>query len=284
MKSPNIFFAIIIACSLLSVTSCQKDVVKTPDLQNEAITTAEDTSSLLSIRGQKAVTANVDANIGGYLEALPFDYAISGSKKYPLLVFIHGIGELGNGTSDLWKVEKNSVPKLLYGGLFPKTFTVGGKTYSFLVISPQFKYYPQSYHVNDMISYAIKKYRVDESRIYLTGLSLGGGTVMNYAVAYGKRVAAIAPMCESSSPSSDKGAIIAKTGVAVWAFHNERDPRVSSWYTKNYVTYINNGKPAIAARKTIFDEGSHNCWSKASDPNYKEDSMNIYQWMLTNHR
>jgi dienelactone hydrolase len=135
-----------------------------------------------------------------------------------------------------------------------------------------------------VINYAIKKYRVDTTRIYLTGLSLGGGAIMNYAAAYGKRLAAIVPFCESNYPSTTHAAAIAKSGVKVWAFHNDYDTWVSSNYTKNYVTYINNNRPLVPARKTIFPAKGHNCWSKGSDPAYKENYMNIYQWMLSYKR
>src|ERR1700730_3721164 len=52
---------------------------------------------------QTAVSTTVNANCLGFYKALPARYD-STSKKYPLMVFIHGIGELGNGTTDLPKV------------------------------------------------------------------------------------------------------------------------------------------------------------------------------------
>jgi hypothetical protein len=72
---------------------------------------------------QKAVNFNVNANIGGYMEALPARYD-STNKKYPLLVFLHGLGELGNGTTQLanvtikWRsgpAEKQKIPAGFYG-------------------------------------------------------------------------------------------------------------------------------------------------------------------------
>ena len=63
---------------------------------------------------QTPITHNVNANIGGYLEALPAHYATILTKRYPLIIFLHGQGELGNGSiSDLKKVADNAIPKLI---------------------------------------------------------------------------------------------------------------------------------------------------------------------------
>ena len=42
----------------------------------------------------KTVTTNIYSNVGGYAESLPNDYAANPTKKYPLIVFLHGSGEL----------------------------------------------------------------------------------------------------------------------------------------------------------------------------------------------
>ncbi len=62
------------------------------------------------VHTQKAVHFNVNENIGGFYEALPPDYN-SSTNKYPLLLFLHGGGELGDGVNDLSKVLKHSIPK-----------------------------------------------------------------------------------------------------------------------------------------------------------------------------
>src|SRR5687768_2614997 len=50
---------------------------------------------------QVAVPETINDNVGGYYEALPPSYAEEKDKRFPLLVFLHGGGELGNGKSDL---------------------------------------------------------------------------------------------------------------------------------------------------------------------------------------
>src|ERR1700761_8939790 len=70
-------------------------------------------------------------NSHGFYEYLPQGYS-SSNTTYPLIVFIHGTGELGNGSTDLPAVLRNGPPKVISQGQFPTSFTVNGHTYSFI--------------------------------------------------------------------------------------------------------------------------------------------------------
>jgi len=112
----------------------------------------------------------------GFLEFRPSDY---GSQKHPLIIFLHGIGERGNGTSQVKSVAANGVPRYCANGASMR-FTVGGQTSSFVVLSPQlslsYGYWP-TFYVKEMINYAKANLQIDPNRIYVTGLSLGGGGI-----------------------------------------------------------------------------------------------------------
>jgi len=228
---------------------------------------------------QKPISYNVNSNIGGYQEALPALYD-STTKKYPLLIFIHGIGELGNGVSDLWMAANIGTPGLIKQGKFPASFSSKGKNFSFIVVTPQFKTWPSSDDVNALIDHAISKYRIDANRIYVSGLSMGGGVTWEYAVAYNNRIAAIAPICGASGPNDPKAQKIAQGDVAVWAFHNQDDDVVTVNNSIGYVNKINAFSPPVAARITLWPTGGHDAWTKATDPNYRENGLNMYEWML----
>lgn len=230
-----------------------------------------------------AVNVNVNANCQGFYKALPARYD-STTKKYPLIIFIHGLGELGNGTTQLDKVLANGTPRLLKNKTFPPNFVSGGKNYSFIVVAPQFKAWPSGADVNAVIDYAVKSYRIDASRIYVSGLSMGGGGTWAFATAFPSRAAAIVPICGAQGASTANASKIAKAGLAVWAFHNTDDPTVAVLNTNNWIQYINNANPSIPAKKTIWPTGGHNAWSKATDPAYREGNMNMYEWMLQYHR
>ena len=251
--------------------SCKKDSTSSDSIANSIIETKPPI--------QKAVTVSVNANIGGYQEALPARYD-STTKKYPLLIFIHGVGELGNGSSDLWLAANIGTPGLIKNNRFPPNFIVNGKNYSFIVLSPQFKAWPASTDINTFIDYAVAKYRVDATHMYLSGLSMGGGATWDYAAIYNTRLAAIAPICGASGPTNEKAQKIAQGGIAVWAFHNQDDAIVTVNNSIGYVNKINSYNPPSAARITLWPTGGHDAWTRATDPSYKENGMNIYEWLL----
>ncbi|UAY51509.1 carboxylesterase family protein [Ferruginibacter albus] len=221
----------------------------------------------------------------GYYEYLPQGYN-TGSDKYPLLIFVHGIGELGDGSSSqLSKVLANGTPKQISQGIFPTSFTVGGQSFKFIVLSPQFINWPAPGDIENIINYAIQHYRVDQSRIYLTGLSMGGGVVWEYAgnnAGYANRVAAMVPISGASYPDVGRANIIAAANIAVWATHNNNDPTVASSNTTGYVNNINNApiKPNPLAKMTIFNASVHDAWTQTYDFNFRENGLNVYEWML----
>lgn len=221
----------------------------------------------------------------GYYEYLPEGYN-SGSQKYPLLIFFHGSGERGNGSAaSLPLVLRNGTPKQISEGIFPKSFTVGGKTYSYIVIAPQVTDDLKPVDVDNIINYAIAHYRVDTLRIYLTGLSMGGGDVWEYAgasVDYGNRISAMVPVCGAAYPADDRYIKIAIANIPVWATHNNGDGIVPASYTIGFVNGINNQNPPPnpKAKMTIFNNNSHDAWTATYDLNFKENGLNVYEWML----
>jgi hypothetical protein len=228
------------------------------------------------------------ANSNGFYEYLPEGYG-SGSASYPLMVFLHGAGELGNGGSDLPLVLKNGPPKLINAGTFPNSFTVNGSTFSFIVLSPQFINVPSDDDVDAIINYAKLHYRVDINRIYLTGLSMGGGITWDYA-AYGgsgtgaAMLAAILPVSGAEELDAPAAQHIASAKLPVYATHNQDDPTVPSSYTVTNVDLINssNPPPNPMAIDTIFPVSGHDAWTKTYDPAFVNPriGLNVYQWML----
>ncbi|RYY58220.1 MAG: hypothetical protein EOO05_17110 [Chitinophagaceae bacterium] len=174
--------------------------------------------------------------------------------------------------------------RLLKNKVFPPNFVSNGKNYSFIVVAPQFKGWPTGADVNAVIDYAIAHYRVDPTMVYVAGLSMGGGATWKFATAYPAKAAAIVPICGAQAASLSNAAKIAKAALPVWAFHNNDDPTVGVLTTNNWIQYINSSTPGITAVKTIFPSGGHDAWTKASDPSYKENNLNMYEWMLQYHR
>lgn len=275
-------FIAAVLCAVTFFISCQKDsTLSSPSIP----VTSSDESDLYTETSptvQTPVSHTVNSNIGGFLEALPAHYANHPRKLYPLIIFLHGQGELGSGSvSDLNKITDNAIPKLISNKTFPSNFIVHDTTYQFIVLSPQFKAWPQPADVQSMINYATNHYHVNKNRIYVCGLSMGGGGTWDYTWNAGQHIAAIVPISGASWPTTEKADDIASDTVAVWAFHNNNDPTVPSWYSQDYVDYINETNPLIKAKLTMFNASTHDAWTTATDPNYKENGKNIYEWMLS---
>jgi predicted peptidase len=228
----------------------------------------------------KAITTTFTENIGGMYAATPALYE-STTKKYPLLIFIHGVGELGNGTSDLPRILSNGVPRLLNEKTFPANFTVNGGNYSFIVATPQFKTWPKPNEINDLINYMVASYRIDEKRIYVSGLSMGGGATWDFSVDNAARIAAITPICGAAWFGEEYCAKIAAANLPVWAFHNADDYTVGAGSTVRLIDMMNKYNPNPQAKSTIWPTGGHDAWTKATNPETREcEGKNMYEWML----
>src|SRR5689334_4064763 len=108
----------------------------------------------------------------GFYEYKPPLYTQNPTRKFPLIIFLHGIGEQGDGSSTLSGVLNIGIPHYINLGLTDMQFNYNGTTEGFLVLSPQLRYgtgYWPPFYVEEMIRYAKQNLRVDTNRIYLTG-------------------------------------------------------------------------------------------------------------------
>ncbi len=233
-----------------------------------------------------------NTNSKGFYRYLPADYNTSG-KNYPVIIWLHGAGQVGQGTTtDLPKVLQLGLPNVISNGGFPATFNVANTDYSFIVISPQFIAWPSGSNLAAMITYVTANYRVDADRIYLLGMSAGGGGVWDYAslsTANSNRVAAIIPFAGTMNPTQAQANRIASTNLPVWAFHNTNDGTVPVSNSRNWRNMINGYSPTPnpLMRLTEFPVVSgnaviaHDCWTNTTVPTYKVNNQNIYEWLLT---
>src|SRR6476661_5173945 len=160
-------------------------------------------SQTLTAKGLKAA----NGSFVGFYQWTPSGWSTS-TEKYPVIIFLHGVGERGNGTTELYRVTNTALPKYLKYGTKSMRYYVNGKWQSFVVLAPQLSTSYgawQNYIVDEMINYAVKYLKGDPNRIILTGLSLGGGGVWKYASASSTnaaKLAALVPICATCSMSS----------------------------------------------------------------------------------
>ncbi|WP_448518550.1 PKD domain-containing protein [Rhodoflexus sp.] len=225
----------------------------------------------------------------GFMEFLPPDYN-NGNKKHPLMIFLHGIGERGNGTTDLRRVVTRGTPIGLADSGNDMTFMVNGQTFSFIVLAPQllsqYGSWP-AWYVDQVVEHAKATYRVDESRIYVTGLSLGGGGTWDYVAAYPQKVAAMVAVCGASGANTTKVNALATNNIPIWATHGTADNVVRVGTTQNWINSLNNHPtpPNPRPRLTLYEGAGHNIWGMTYslnpavvDPVVKD--MHVYEWML----
>jgi predicted peptidase len=230
------------------------------------------------------ITMRIHEKIGGFYLAHPARYNET-TKTYPLLVFIHGGGQYGTGGADLKNVLKEGIPKLLSEKKFPPSFEVNNRQYSFIIVVPQFRNMADNGSVQAMITHARNTYRIDSTRIYLVGFSLGGRVVADFSAENAAQLAAIVPISGVSSYDlTGKAKAIGQAGLRVWAFHNRPD-QVFGWEdTNEFITQVNLYDATVQSRISIFPDSTgvqyHDAWTKATDPAYKEEGRNIYEWML----
>jgi len=127
MKNCNpLRFLIILAVPMSIFASCAKNtplhkivLTDTSKVTLSAIVTATQTE------GQTAQTVNPQiGNINQYLAYVPIGYNKTTIKKWPVIVFLHGLGEIGTNIN---QVKVNGLPGHLDTA----------RTFPFLVISPQ---------------------------------------------------------------------------------------------------------------------------------------------------
>ena len=218
----------------------------------------------------------------GYLEYLPKDYHTN-SSKYPVVIFLHGKGEKGPNTRDKATLSRgiSSVEKL-----GPPYYVKKGTQFPFILISPQLKSnygdWPLAY-IMEVIDHVKKTLRVDPSRIYLTGLSLGGGGVWKAAEERPEIFAAVAPVCGSWNTVS-RAKRIADQNLPVWAFHGDKDNTIALSVTHRMIEAINVFKPNPRAKITIYNGVRHEAWLKAYVPDHSIHNQNVYEWMLSHRK
>jgi predicted peptidase len=192
-----------------------------------------------------------------YLLYLPPGYDPKENKEYPLLVCLHGAGSRGD---DINLVKRAGPPML----------ADKGKIFPFVIISPQCaagkNWDPEILY--PLITGSIRKFRIDKSRIYLTGYSMGGYGTWNLAFHHPELFAAIIPICGDAYPYQAEK----MKEIAIWVFHGDKDEVVPLSFSREMVDALkkSGGNP----RFTVYPGTGHDSWTRTYD------NPEIYDWLL----
>jgi len=116
------------------------------------------------------------------------------------------------------------------------------------------------------------KYKVDQDRIYLTGISMGGFGTWALAAYDADRFAAIIPICGGGEVISTRRL----TRLPVWAFHGAKDPIVPLKRSEELVDALK--KANGNAKLTVYPDAFHDSWTATYD------NPEIYEWLLAQKR
>ena len=217
--------------------------------------------------GTQQSTERFEAAVGlDYLLDLPEGYEPEGDAV-PLLLFLHGAGERG---SDLEMLKQQGVPKLI----------AAGREFPAIVVSPQV---PRrdwwTNRTNDLLALlddVIERYNVDEDRIYVTGLSMGGYGAWSLLVAAPERFAAAVPICGGGTPvlaGYSRGLL----QVPVWAFHGDADSVVPVEESISMVEALE-AAGGERAKLTIYPGVDHDSWTQTYD------DPEVWEWLWSQRR
>jgi len=192
----------------------------------------------------------------GYVLQLPPGYDARQGEKYPLLLFLHGSGERGN---DLNLVKKQGPPKVAEAMELP-----------FIILSPQCRevVWWDVDGVKVLLDEIIARYSVDKSRIYITGLSMGGFATWDMIMKYPDIFAAAVPVCGVGYPFR----LERIKQLPVWVFHGQKDDVVPIEYSQRMVDALK--KTGSDVKFTIYPEANHDSWTETYN------NPEVYKWLL----
>jgi predicted peptidase len=209
---------------------------------------------------------------GGEYHDEPFGYRlltpsrVEPGHQYPLLLFLHGADQRGH--------DNRSQIKFLPAWMAAPEMRL---RYPCYLIAPQCRTDkrwvevgraldraapreppgPQSQVVLKILEAVIRECAVDEQRLYLTGLSMGGYGSWDLGTRLAERWAAVAPICGGGDELyADRLA-----GVPVWAWHGDADDVVPVAKTRRMIAAIRQagGDPKYTELAGV----GHDSWTAA---------------------
>ena len=199
------------------------------------------------------------------------------AKKYPLVVYLHGSGGLGN----------DNLKQLQLGNVYLISFFTSSETQSRY---PAFVVAPQSLNegwvaasdrvtptnqlrlLADLIRELERTFSIDRGRVYVTGQSLGGFGAFAIVAAYPNLFAAGIPLCGGGDES--KAAQFKHTPL--WVFHGDHDEAVPVERSRTMVAAIR--KAGGQVKYTEYPAAGHDIWTKV----VKESDL--LSWLFAQHR
>jgi hypothetical protein len=251
---------------------------------------------------------NADTFIMNYRLLLPKNYNPAYAEGYPLIIMMHGAGERGNcwDNTCYWATRSwnpitnnpvaptqehhallNNDVNLVHGGqvhlqardaagtLLPNDPSMPARAFPGFVLFPQNINGWDAGSVQDAIRIlrlVTKKYKVDQNRIYIHGLSNGGAAVYDVLKRAPWLIAAALPMSAiNESGIISTGLTSQVSNVPLWIFQGGIDTNPSPGKTDGFVKRFR--EAGFSVRYTKYTQIGHGVWNTA----YNEPDF--FSWM-----
>ena len=188
---------------------------------------------------------------------------LQAGEKLPLILFLHGAGERGEDLD------------ILFNNGAPKCFKENPPVRAILV-APQcpngITWANQVERLKSFFDKIIATYPVDEDKVTLTGLSMGGFGTWEFATTYPEMLAGIAPICGGGQAWRCDALL----HMPIRTFHSDDDPIVSINYTLDFVNRLK----AMGANPdfTLLHGLGHDSWT------YAYTQTDLFDWLIKQNR
>jgi pimeloyl-ACP methyl ester carboxylesterase len=221
--------------------------------------------------GPQVLTFLSDVDDSDQPYALYLPKSFNPSRRYPLVVSLHGAGS--NHRLNLRRVfGRGNLP--MEGDAEATRYFPALREVDFIVASPfargtmGYQGIPEK-DVYDVLEDVKRRFPIDEDRVYLTGLSMGGGGTLWLGLTRPDVWAAIAPVCAATPRGSEELAGNA-LNLPVRMFHGDQDTAVPvdgsrRWHKR----FLDLG---VKAEYVEYPGIRHNSWDLA----YKDGA--IFDW------
>jgi len=217
---------------------------------------------LISLFGINAYSQTKIKASYDYLLYLPKDYSKT-TKKYPLVIYLHGGSQKGN---DLNKLKIYGLPYLVEKG----------QDFDFIIASPQCpdnKYWSTENWFENLYADLSAKYRIDTSRIYITGISMGGYGAYITALDFPDKFAAVVALCGGIN-DSDLSRVCNLSKIPIWAFHGTADDKIPFSETERIAKGLESCETKNNFKFTRLENEGHGI------EYLYEKNPEIYKWIL----
>jgi predicted peptidase len=192
------------------------------------------------------------------------------AARRPVLLFLHGLGERGadgvRHVSYPFFADDSALPRRAYehGAVIlapqcPEHATWTGLTqWGDLDLRFTLAPAPTMAAVMNLLGRVLDEPQIDPTRVYVTGLSMGGFATWDLAARRPELFAGVVPVCGGGDPET----AIRLRNVRIWAFHGAADPVVPAAHTERMFDALRKAGAGDVAC-TLYAERGHDAWSAA---------------------